>query len=202
MRYRSGISLFGGGSRAGGGGISLFGGCTIGDTSLDSFTKEYIQLKNFIVKTFMKPIIRKDIDIVNLNTFNFTYLLKKLNSFSNFFNDAEVFIKLIETIKSTIEVSNENAKLYDIVYGKAKDTQLLFRTTAVEFLPEVQIYIQLYGKPKELSEFDEQLIHDIKQILLYSETITFDEIKEKLGYDTQKEKDKLDNLSGTIETKS
>ena len=173
------ISLFGGSTRSSG--LSLFGGF-IQDTSLDSYSQEYADLKNFINTHFMIPLVKKDIDIVNLNTFNFTYLTNKLQNFSRVYKDTEIFLKLIDAIRAAIEITNENNKLYELVYGEVKDTTLLFRTTAVEFVPEIQIYIQLYGKPTELSQFDEQRLHEIKQLLNGNNTITFKEIKAKLGY--------------------
>jgi len=173
------ISLFGGSSRSSG--LSLFGGCAQ-ETSLDSYSQEYSDLKEFINIHFMIPLIKKDIDIINLNTFNFTYLTNKLKNFSSVYKDTEIFIKLIDAIRAAIEITNENNKLYELVYGEVKDTTLMFRTTAVEFVPAIQIYIQLYGKPTELSQFDEQRLHEIKQLLSGNETITFEEIKVKLGY--------------------
>jgi len=183
MGRRCNISLFGGSSQSAG--LSLFGG-RLQETSLDSYSQEYADLKAFINTHFMTPLVKKDIDIVNLNTFNFTYLTNKLENFSRVYKDTDIFIKLIDAIRSAIEITNENNKLYELVYGEVKDTTLLFRTTAVEFVPEVQIYIQLYGKPTELSQFDEQRLHEIKQLLRTNKTITFETIKSRLGYGDQK----------------
>ena len=183
MGRRCNISLFGGSSQSYG--ISLFGGA-IQEISLDSYSQEYSDLKKFINTHFMTPLIKKDIDIVNLNSFNFTYLTKKLENFSHVYKDTEIFLKLIDAIRTAIEITNENNKLYELVYGEVKDTTLLFRTTAVEFVPEVQIYIQIYGKPTELSQFDEQRLNEIKQLLRSNETITFKEIKSRLGYGNTK----------------
>ena len=177
MRRGCNISLFGGSTRSSG--LSLFGGF-IQDTSLDSYSQEYADLKNFINTHFMIPLIKKDMDIINLNTFNFTYLTNKLQNFSHVYKDTDIFLKLIDAIRAAIEITNENNKLYELVYGEVKDTTLLFRTTAVEFVPEVQIYIQLYGKPHELSQFNDLQLKEIKQLLNSNETITFEEIKVKL----------------------
>ena len=202
MGRRCNISLFGGSSQSCG--ISLFGSASP-STTLDSYSQEYVDLKKFILNHFMKPLIKKDMDIINLNSFNFIYLIKKLEKFSHMFDDASIFLKLISAIKSAIEITNENQKLHELVYGKLKDTTLFFRTTAVEFVPEIQIYIQLYGKPLELSQFDQHRLYEIKRILKNNNNnvITFQEIKEKLGSDIievdKKKKVKIKNGNIKIE---
>ena len=183
MGRRSNISLFGGSSQSYG--ISLFGGSMQPmqeSITLDSYSQEYSDLKTFIYNHLISPLVKKDIDIVNLNSFNFTYITKKLQNFSHMYKDTSIFLKLIDAIRAAIEITNENNKLYEIVYGEVKDTTLLFKTTAVEFIPEIQIYIQIYGKPTEISQFDEHRLHEIQQILRATTTITFEEVKLKLGY--------------------
>ena len=181
MGRRSAISLFGGSSYTCG--ISLYGDVThiLGNQSLGAYSQEYIDLKNFINKHFMIPLIKKDFDIIQLNSFNFTFLLRKLEQFSHIYKDAIIFIQLIESIKAAIEITNENEKLYEIVYGQIKDTTLLYKTTAVEFLPEIHLYIEFYGQPEEIGEFDDNKLEQIRQVLKTSEGITYHEIRERLG---------------------
>ena len=138
----------------------------------------------------MTPLIRKDMDIIKLNSFNFDYLLKKLNNYALMFKDTGIFINLIESIKAAIEITDENEKLYQIVYGNSKDTTLLFRTTAVEFKPEYQIFIQLYGEPTSFEEFDGDKLSEIKNILITYPALTYNELKTKLGIvDVKEEKE-------------
>ena len=97
------------------------------------------------------------------------------------FKDTGIFINLIESIKAAIEITDENEKLYQIVYGNSKDTTLLFRTTAVEFKPEYQIFIQLYGEPSSFEEFDSDKLSEIRNILITYPALTYGELKTKLG---------------------
>ena len=87
----------------------------------------------------------------------------------------------MKSIKSAIEITNENERLYEIVYGNAKNTTLMFQTTAVEFKPEYQLYLQLYGEPTHFDDIDNSKLTQIKSILESSPTITFSEIQNKLG---------------------
>jgi hypothetical protein len=76
------------------------------------------------------------------------------------------------------------------VYGNSKDTTLLFRTTAVEFKPEYQIFIQLYGEPTSFEEFDNDKLSEIKNILITYPALTYNELKTKLGIvDVKEEKE-------------
>lgn len=182
--HRRGISLFG--TNAPSCGISLSGinYSAIGSgarTTFDKYSDEYMKIKVFIQENFMTPLIRKDMDIIKLNSFNFDYLLKKLNNYALMFKDTGIFINLIESIKAAIEITDENEKLYQIVYGNSKDTTLLFRTTAVEFKPEYQIFIQLYGEPSSFEEFDNDKLSEIRNILITYPALTYGELKTKLG---------------------
>ena len=191
--HRRGISLFG--TNAPSCGISLSGinysaqgGGNL--TTFDKYSGEYMKIKVFIQENFMTPLIRKDMDIIKLNSFNFDYLLKKLNNYALMFKDTGIFINLIESIKAAIEITDENEKLYQIVYGNSKDTTLLFRTTAVEFKPEYQIFIQLYGEPTSFEEFDGDKLSEIKNILTTYPALTYNELKTKLGIvDVKEEKE-------------
>lgn len=185
---RRGISLYGGNNRSSG--ISLSGinyacfstsGGGGGISSLDKNAKEYQEIKEFIDENFMTPLIRKKFDIIRLNAFNFDYLLKKLNNFALLYNDTDIFIKLIDSIKSALEITDENEKLYEIVYGSVKDTTLQFRTTAVEFKPEFQIYIKLYGEVENFEDFKEEYLEEIRGVLKENPALTYNDLLIKLG---------------------
>ena len=185
---RRNLSLFG--NNYASNGISLYGFSTIYKmTSLSSnntpfsggFTKEYIELKKFINDSFMEPLLKRDFENIKLNAFNFEGIINKLKKFNPIFTDAEIFINLIESVKLCIETHDENEKLYEIVYGQTKESTLLFRTAAVEFKPEIQLYIKFFGKPTLVEGFDEIKLKRITNVLKENITITFNEIKYKLG---------------------
>jgi len=182
---RRGISLFGGQARSNG--ISLSGINYVcfsnvgGGSSLDKNAKEYQDIKEFINEHFMTPLIRKKFDVIRLNAFNFDYLLKKLNNFALLYNDTDIFIKLIESIKAALEITDENEKLYELVYGNVKETTLQFKTTAVEFKPEFQIYIKIYGEVENFEDFKEEYLEEIRSVLKENPALTFNELLIKLG---------------------
>ena len=145
------------------------------------FTEEYTELKEFIDNNFMKPLVKKNMRLIKLNAFNFEYLIKKLKNFSLMYKDAEIFLQLIETIKATMEITDENDRLNEIVYGQTGETRLEFHTKAVEFLPEYQIYCSLYGPPKEFDSFDTDKLDDIKLVLKRNPALTYREFMIKFG---------------------
>ena len=194
---RSGISLFGGNARSSG--LSLNGinyNCGGGNnvSSLDRNAKEYQEIKQFIDVNFMTPLIRKKFDIIKLNAFNFDYLLKKLNNFALLYADTEIFIKVIDSIKSALEITNENEKLYEIIYGNVKDTTLQFKTSAVEFKPEFQIYIQIYGEVDSFDDFEEEKLEEIKNVLKSNPALTFNELLLKLGKEVKEEEEEKETI--------
>lgn len=179
---RGGISLFDGTRELYG--ISLKGTNNVQVAfSGDPFVEEYVSLKEFINLNFMTPMVEKKMELVKLNAFNFEYLSKKLHNYKLVFKDAEMFIKLIDSIRAAIEISDENEKLNEIVYGNSKETSLVFKTTAVEFKPEYQIYLSIFGKPETFEEFNEGELTKIKGILDSNPTLPYRELITKLGLD-------------------
>ena len=178
-------------------GISLFSG-TIGNNPISlggnnfrtkskytggMFVEEYSKLKDFIHLNFMTPLIQKKMDIIKLNAFNFEYLLKRLELLSTMFSDVTIFIKLIETIKSSIEIANENKELNELIYGQLEETTLQFKTSTVELKPEYQIYINLFGNPPTYDDFDKTKLLEIKKKIDNNKSITYRDLIIELGMD-------------------
>jgi len=180
---RPGISLFGGESSGSGMGRTLSGlrYKTEGDGRMRLYTEEYTELKDFIDENFMQPLQKRDMKLVKLNAFNFDYLVKKLQDFSLMYKDAEIFLELIETIKTTMEITDENDKLNEIVYGQSGDTRLEFHTKAVEFLPEYQIYCSLYGTPSDFDNFNMDKLGEIKLVIKNNPAMSYRDFMVKFG---------------------
>ena len=179
---RPGITLFGGeATHSTGRSMSGIHYKVEKDGRMKLFTEEYTELKEFIDNNFMKPLVKKNMRLIKLNAFNFEYLIKKLKNFSLMYKDAEIFLQLIETIKATMEITDENDRLNEIVYGQTGETRLEFHTKAVEFLPEYQIYCSLYGPPKEFDSFDTDKLDDIKLVLKRNPALTYREFMIKFG---------------------
>ena len=179
---RPGITLFGGeATHSTGRSMSGIHYKVEKDGRMKLYTEEYSELKEFIDNNFMKPLVKKNMRLIKLNAFNFEYLIKKLKNFALMYKDAEVFLQLIETIKATMEITDENDRLNEIVYGQSGETRLEFHTKAVEFLPEYQIYCSLYGPPKEFDSFDTNKLDDIKLVLKRNPALTYRDFMIKFG---------------------
>jgi len=79
--------------------------------------------------------------------------------------------------------------LYEIIYGNVKDTTLQFKTSAVEFKPEFQIYIQIYGEVDSFDDFEEEKLEEIKNVLKSNPALTFNELLLKLGKEVKEVKE-------------
>ena len=80
-----------------------------------------------------------------------------------------------------MEITDENDKLNEIVYGQSKETRLEYHTKAVEFLPEFQIYCSLYGQPKDFDSFDMNKLDDIKLVIKTNPALSYREFMIKFG---------------------
>ena len=178
---RPGITLFGGEASVSGRTMSGIHYKVEKDGRMKLYTEEYSELKEFIDENFMKPLVKKNMRLIKLNAFNFEYLIKKLKNFALMYKDAEIFLQLIETIKATMEITDENDRLNEIVYGQSQETRLEFHTKAVEFLPEYQIYCSLYGPPRDFDAFDRDKLDNIKLVLKRNPALTYREFMIKFG---------------------
>ena len=122
-------------------------------------------------------------DIIKLNAFNFEYLLKRLELLSPMFSDVDIFIKIIETIKSSIEIANENDELNKLIYGQLEETTLQFKTSTVELKPEYQIYINIFGNPPTYEDFNKTKLLEIKKKINDLKTINYRDLIIELGRD-------------------
>ena len=192
-RRKTGISFFGI-AKSSTMGLSLLGfGATVttmitsstSDTSESSksvaYITEYNAIKTFINDVFMNFLIKRDAITLRENAFNFDSIVTKLKNFTMIFEDANIWIKFIETVKISIEIIEENNELYDRVYGALKESTLMYRTSAVELRPEIQLYVDFWGTPEHFSEFDHNKLGIIRSILEKNVTSTFAEVKQKLG---------------------
>ena len=177
MRRRSNISLYGNTS-------CKYGNTMFGTNDLNfnsnSYSQEFNDLKHFLKTTFLIPLINRKINILNLNAFNFEYITKKLTSYSHEFHDADIFLKLIDVIRSAMEIANENVLYTGAMHNDAKNTTLSYHTQTVEFLPEIQLYINLYGEPQKCGDFDNERVIKIRKILQATGMATYDNIKKQL----------------------
>ena len=106
---RSGISLFGGGPSTSYLSLNGINELTSSFQEYSPLTKEYLEIKEFININFMGPLMKKKMDLVKLNAFNFEYLIKKLSNFSLLYDDADIFLKsnFINLIKKLFELTEK-----------------------------------------------------------------------------------------------
>jgi hypothetical protein len=62
-------------------------------------------------------------------------------------------------------------------YDKNNIINMAFKTTRIQILPEYEIYNSILGRPTKPSTYNEDIIKDIK-VLLLNPTITFDKISQ------------------------
>ena len=155
----------------------------LGFAANEPFVEEYLSLKEFININFMIPMAQKKMDLVKMNSFNFEYISQQLHKYSLAFKDTDIFIKLIDSIREAIEISDENDKLNKIVYGNSEDSALVFKTTAVEFKPAYQIYVSIFGKPDTFNDFKEDELVKIRTFLDVDRAISYRELITELGLD-------------------
>jgi hypothetical protein len=141
-------------------------------------------LKKYILSNYIVPLYSEQWQIINKNKFFIDETIKKINIYYKLYKLEEltVFLGLLTVLKILIE---KNDMLNDVVdktkrtYDKNTIMSMVYKTTKIKILPEYELYNSIIGKPTRQNPYDENIISDIK-VLMVKPNITYDIISEYL----------------------
>ena len=161
--------------------ISLKGRITGGFSSTS--TQHYDRLttvKNYLMENFIEPLLQRKVDIVTLNTFNFTYLRNELNKYKNI-NPKEVerLLRLVEFAREVTVLYKKNDELENKLYNTDGFAGIVNIIPAISLKPQYEIYRSFFGIPPD-GTFNEIALENIDAILKNSAGANYSQIEEKL----------------------
>tara|TARA_Y100000816_G_C26085214_1_gene572520 strand:- start:402 stop:1037 length:636 start_codon:yes stop_codon:yes gene_type:complete len=161
--------------------ISLKGRITGGFSSTS--TAHYDRLttvKNYLMENFIEPLLQRKVDIVTLNTFNFTYLRNELNKYKNI-NPQEVdrLLRLVEFAREVTVLYKKNDELESKLYNTDGFVGIVNIIPAISLKPQYEIYRSFFGIPPD-GTFNEIALENIDAILENSAGANYSQIEEKL----------------------
>ena len=141
------------------------------------------KLKIYLIENFIEPLIMKRVENVNFNTYNFAYILTRLNELK-YIDPGEVGVyeKIVEFVQNSVGTYNQNATMISKLYANKKTTaQFTLNLPFITLKAEYEIYNNLYGRPDAFS-YDKKILEQIKSIVEEKPGILYKEVEEILNY--------------------
>ena len=150
---------------------------------------EFANLKQYILTTFIYPLIEDKYNFLKDNLFNIYYVLETLEAIKTNEVDEDI-IDEINTFINIVRIFNTNIA-NNIYINKVIEKRtsghhstLHVMTDRIMLKKEMSIYVDLYGYPdkddNQLYDFNRDKLNCIKQILHDKPGCYFEEIKEQL----------------------
>lgn len=142
------------------------------------------KLKRHILSNYVIPLYSEQWNILNKNKLLIDESIKQINIYYKLYklDELTLFLELLKIIKILF---NTNELLIDLEdktkakYDKNNIINMVYKTTKIQILPEYEIYNSIIGKPNKKEPYNENIINDIKMLIL-KENITYDKIEEFL----------------------
>ena len=145
---------------------------------IDSFRK----LKLYLIENFMEPLIYKELENVNLNLYNFSFILNNLNKFRNIDSkEVDLYRRIVEFVQQTVATYNTTASLKKQVYGTNDYATFINDLPLIILKAEYEVYNALYGKPEKFT-YNKKIIREIKLILQQYPGILIKDIEKIIDY--------------------
>uniref|UniRef100_A0A6C0C4R4 Uncharacterized protein n=1 Tax=viral metagenome TaxID=1070528 RepID=A0A6C0C4R4_9ZZZZ len=158
---------------------------TVGGRNV-SLTNDELTLKKiklYLIEHFVEPLISRKIENVNFNTYNFSYILTKLNTVK-YLDPAEieVYEKIVIFVQETVSTYNDNKMMTSKLYrNKGNVAHFVNQLPFITLKPHYEVYNSLYGRPGGF-KYDKKILNEIKNILDANPGIIFKDVEKKLNY--------------------
>lgn len=141
------------------------------------------KLKKYLIENFIEPLIMRSVEKVNFNTYNFAYILTRLNDLKYIDPDeVSVYEKIVEFVQNTVGTYNQNATMISQLYADKKTAaQFTLQLPFITLKAEYEIYNSLYGRPDAFS-YDKKILEEIRSILKEQPGILYKDVKKILDY--------------------
>jgi hypothetical protein len=150
--------------------------------------QQFTELKYYIIRNFIEPLMDRRYNDVAMNYHNFEYMTEQIEKYKNvegFEDDYVIFSKIIEILKTTSAVGIGYTELQK-KFSAGSQMGMLFRTSRIVLKPEYEVYNVIYGPPVKdehtgRRKYDSDRIERIRTILRQDRGAMIWEIRARLG---------------------
>jgi hypothetical protein len=142
------------------------------------------QIKKYILTNYLIPLYSEQWQTINNNKMLIDKTMTQILNYYKIYKLDEllIYIELLNILKILF---SKNDALIDLEskitkpYNKNSIINMVYKTTKIQILPEYEIYNSIIGKPSKPFTYNEDIINDIK-IMLLNPMITYDKINDYL----------------------
>lgn len=128
--------------------------------------EQFMKLKLYLIKNFVEPLIYKDFKHVNLNMYNFSYILQKLKSFKELEKkEVEIYTTIVEFVQTSVAQLIHTAHIENNFYKSAGFQHWIGKHELPPIIlrAEYEIYNGIFGRPVGFA-YDKLILKEIKEI--------------------------------------
>lgn len=144
---------------------------------------DFKSLKTYLLDNFIEPLILRKVENVNFNSYNFGYILRRLNDLKYVDEtEANVLERIIIFVQETVGTFNQNSEMITRLYGK-RGTAAQFVNTLpfITLKAHYEVYNSLYGRPDGFS-YDKKILDEIENVLEKNPGMLYRDIEKTLNY--------------------
>ena len=143
---------------------------------------DFKSLKLYLIENFMEPLIYKELEKVNLNLYNFSYILNRLSRFKSIDKDeVDMYTRIVEFVQKTVGTYNTRSQLTERLYGTHEYATFINDLPLIVLKAEYEVYNSLYGKPHRF-KYNRKILDEIKAILIQFPGILLNDIEKTIEY--------------------
>lgn len=141
-------------------------------------------LKKYILANYIIPLYSEQWQMINNNRILIDKTINQAVNYHKMYklDELTVYIELLNILKILFTKSDIISDLESKIsqsYDKTNIINMVYKTTKIQILPEYEIYNSVIGKPVKPLTYNDDIIKDIK-VLLLNPTTTYDKISEFL----------------------
>jgi len=127
--------------------------------------KQLNDLKTYLNETFVQPLLIRDMEFIQNNKYNFTYLNEQLLKYKHLDKkEVELYMNIVRFAQEAIVIMAKNEELEQKLYNNEGFMGIVTHIPSIILKPEFEIYKTFFGMPPA-GKFDVNAINTIKNIL-------------------------------------
>jgi len=142
--------------------------------------KQLNDLKTYLNETFVEPLLIRDMDFIQNNKYNFTYLNNELNKCKHIdAKEVELYLNIVRFAQEAVIIMAKNEELEALLYSNDGFMGIVTHIPSIILKPEFEIYKTFFGMPPA-GKFDINAIVKIKEILNNNLGSNYETIEDEL----------------------
>tara|TARA_A100001011_G_C13945207_1_gene688858 strand:- start:63 stop:719 length:657 start_codon:yes stop_codon:yes gene_type:complete len=135
------------------------------------------ELKSYLNETFIQPLLIRDLEFINNNKYNFTYLNNQLLKYKHLSEkEVNLYLEIVRFAQECVVIMAKNEELEEKLHKNDGFMSIVTHVPSIILKPEFEIYKTFFGMPPR-GKFDINAIKVIKNIIERNLGVNYDIIE-------------------------